>query len=310
MGIWSPNYEAREVFGSRRESHNSREPMVSVNLHVAQDDLYGIVRDLVYNRHPFPLNTYFPYEVFSREVEVLPIDSKYVPDTRVASPEEAMATTLTREIRVSYKPNRAFAKLIVTTTETGTATQYGYESQTPWVTITREMQTEFLTQDFNDFDWYNPLTQTYDPVKPEESPGRQFRTIKYTYEYENIFLTDDIEWAIYYYNGSVNNSSLVAAYDLMRYDEDQVLFQVEDIKPALRTPSTPDSKILHNLRCSFYCRTGFSTWNKYWRAVPDEDDGEDASGWYEMYHKPLGDQESRIRYKPYRSTAAWYFLWD
>lgn len=309
MSIWESSYDAKEVHGSRVERWSDKVPSVTVELQVFSSDVYNIVDAIVRQRPDWPYNDTSPYELAAMDVEILPIRSGYVADRGT---DESITTGNDRVIRVTYRPNTAFQHTVVTTVGTGTATDYGFETQTVWVEVTRTVETEFLTQDFNDFQWENG-----DPLKEDEAPGKIFRTVKYEVEYRNIFLTQDLEWIIYNYSNTVNDSSLSTVYGLINFEQDQVLFTVEDVKPSLRYDRStlgfsplPDGLILHNLKCSFHCRQGEATWNKFFRAKTDTAGAQDDSGWYEMAHKQtVPGQATNVTYQPFPRTEFWYPLW-
>src|SRR5574343_517683 len=112
-------------------------------------------------------------------------------------------------VRVTYTTNLEWKLTVTTTVGTGTGTGSGYQSQEVWVSYQKIVSTEFLTMDYNDFSWYYPDSNTlYDPLKPDEAPGKYLRTIKYIATFKNIYLTEDLEDIINRFSGTVNNSSL------------------------------------------------------------------------------------------------------
>lgn len=321
-GVWHPTISAYEVHGSRQENWNDTNPQITVTLSVANTAVVGFVRDFVEHKYAWPecivvsSILYTPSWLIATNVEVLPVvDRNY---TGGATDE-----IITRQdpgrtlVRITYTNQQEFLRTLTTTVGTGTATGSGYQAQDVWVSYSRAVSTEFLTMDYNDFEWYyqGALVMEPDPLKPDEAPGKPLRTVKSYTTIKNVYLTEDLEDIILNYSGTVNNSLLTAGNRLnTTFDEDQVLFNVEDVSPGIQKYSSIYGGVtLHyNLRISFHCRTGLSTWNKYWRCRRNATSGTggvDDSGWMQMYLKNAKPSSTHEIFEPYLATNYWYCLW-
>lgn len=325
--LWHPTIAAYEIFQSRVETWNDVNPQAVVTLEV-QDQYYlaTFVNDFVKNRYAWPFNSTTPFYLYASNIEVLPIDTKYTTDP--ATPEYIYTAAYPRKVRVTYSPRTEYLRNITISAGIGTATGSGYRTQAVWVGYSRLVSTENLTMDYNDFMWAPKYTagvgyRAGDSLKPEEAPGRPLRTIKYVMSYRNIFLIEDLEDIVMNYSGTVNNSSLTLTQGgvTTTFEVGQVLFNIEDVQPSI-TGINPTldwfgEAQFYNLKCSFHCRTGEGSWNKFWRAmsdtnstVPGQED--DESGWYEMYHKPRGaniNYANAAKFQPFAETNYWYPLW-
>lgn len=318
--LWHPSLAAYEIFQSRTENWNDVNPSCTVVLEI-QDPTYlhTFINDFVRNRYAWPWNYQTPFYLYASNIELLPVDTKYVGD---AITSESISAPYPRKVRVTYSPRTEYLRNITISTGIGTATGSGYRTQQVWVGYSRLVSTENLTMDYNDFSWLSDAGRPT-PLKPEEAPGKPLRTIKYVMTYRNIFLIEDLEDIVMNYSGTVNNSalSLIMGGVTTTFEIGQVLFNVEDVQPSI-TGSPPaldylGEAQLHNLKCSFHCRMGEGSWNKFWRAMSGESSTvpgqeEDSSGWYTMYHKPRNADiayNNAAEFKPFAETNYWYPLW-
>lgn len=322
-GVWHPTIDAYEVHGSRQENWNDTNPQITVTLSVDSVSLATFVRDVVEDRPRWPECyavsgiSYTPSYLCASNIEILPVlDRNYTggaTDEIISRAPENRAL-----VRVTYTSPIEGKVTLTTTVGTGTATGSGYQTQEVWRSIQKIVSTEFLTMDYNDFTWYYPNpaggSPISDPLKPDEAPGKYLRTIKYIYTFKNVYLTEDLEDIINRFSGTVNNSYLAMGTNsglITSFEEGQVLFNVEDIQPGLRkyVVHTDMYEQHYNLRVSFHCRTGLSTWNKYWRCRRSTSGtgGVDDSGWMQLYLKSA--QSSPDIFEPYLATNYWYCLW-
>jgi hypothetical protein len=305
---WHPTITAREIHNTRQENWNDINPSVTTTLMVADADINTFVWHLIRDRVAWPLNSEAPSPLYCSSVEKLPIGTAYRGD---AVSQEIIVTDYDRLVRVTYTNNTDFLRSVITTPGTGTATDYGYESQDVWVTIQRIVSTEFLKMDYNEFCYHyiKDGGDKYPPLLPDESPGRVLRTVKYVCTFKNIYLTDDLEDIIYNYSGTVNNSALTTHRGIATFEPEQVLFNIEDVTEGLRKLSGLNVIPLNNLRVSFHCRMCESTWNKFWKAKRSADGLNDGSGWVDIHHKKIQGEANPPKWNPFSTTNYWYPLW-
>jgi hypothetical protein len=317
MGIWHDDYEAKEVYGSRTEVWNDKSPQTTVDLHVEQDVVYDFINAIVKDRTEWPWSPVFsvrsshhaPYRLYVSECALQPHRAHYTTDSELVTDEALKPSegASLRTVRVTYRPNSSFLHTLKTTEGAGTASDYGYEEQEVWMDEVTQVETEHLTADFRDYVWYNPQTEKYDEINRDQAPVKVFRSMKVIRTFYNVFITQDIAEVLYNYSGTVNSDRIRWVTLFLDFEPEQILFQVEDIKPALQEFSTPLNRNLHDLKVSFHLRMGESTWNKYWRSTADAT--VEQSGWYDMYYRPRAEGAGPpVKQGPFEATDLWYIF--
>ena len=293
MATWHPTIVAYEIFGTRQQSANITNPSVSVTLWVEANDVDTFVDYIVINRPVYPLSS--PFYLYATQVNVLPPQARYAAG---GASDDYISLTDPVQVQITYTADGRIA----TTLYDGPTGTGGAQD----VFLTEEVQivTEFLTMDYNDFQWSDgtPLTSA------DLAPGKIFRTYKVMQTWELVELTAGLQSAIYDYSGTVNSNSMYFSTFISKtFTAEQVLFGVEAITPTVKRLSQIDvmsgTVQLYTLRLSFTCKSGDATWNKFWRMA--QTSGQDVSGWYEIYHRKSDTEASNPAAKVYEATSAW-----
>lgn len=326
--VWHQSISAYEVYGSRQENWNDVNPSISVVVEVANESVDQFVHDIIEGKNVFPecnnATSSMPKwaYLYANNAEILPLGNKYYDGSASTSEYMVRVAPGTSLVRLSYGPLTEVLRLVTTDIDwlgtglgsSGSGGAYPTERQYVWVSYGVQVITEFLTMDYNDFQWYYSVggNMEWEPLKPDEAPGRVMRSCKYTTTFKNIFPTTSIWKIINEYSGTVNNSLLVYRGGNVSFQPAQVLFNVEDVQPSqtMYSAIAGGAALHYNIKVSFTCRTGDGTWNKFWRArreVASTNNINDA-GWKQIYLKKV-DGINSILFEPMIQTNEWYPLW-